>query len=135
MRRVKDPQKLKKMGMTDDEIKELMDANEEIERSGQEVYDSIVDDLEYGGLLNKERKGTLTEEDEKELNRKMKVICTFKVPKFICFCGGDVVRVNHCLLARTIMGGFILIICFHLMILTSYDILFIDHKKNLNLDY
>ncbi len=73
------------------------------------------DNIQFDNLLKKEKYGTLSVEDEKELDRKMGVC--FQVTLF-----GETYKVNHCIIARTIIGGFMLMMIVSLIYMCSNEI-------------
>lgn len=115
MRRVRDPDKLRRAGLSEDEIFELVTAQKELASSDLELQAKMIEEIEYGGLLRKESDGKLSEKESEELNRKMGVFFTFQ----IC---GKMIRVNHCLVARLVIALLVLGAALHVTYLAySYD--------------
>ena len=73
----RDPKTLRQCGLSDSEIKELMGADLEQQKAGVQLREEIRGEYELSNLLEKDEKGTLSKDEEKELNRRMGYFCKF----------------------------------------------------------
>ena len=105
---------LKRSGLTDDEIEELTGWRQE-EEDRQFVYKrSISRAEEMDDLQRKLDTGEINQEEEERLDKGLGVIYTKEI-------FGQKYKVNHCMIARLIMGGFVLVAVAFMVYISSFS--------------
>ena len=102
LRRVSEVDKLRAAGLTDDEIKELKGMECDREAQFEERANEIAKVEEFVRLKNLEDEGLIDEDDQKKLDKQAGVFYTFNFR-------GSIFRVNHCVVARAIIGGTVML--------------------------
>ena len=125
LKRVSEVDKLRAAGLTDDEIQELKGWQLEKENQAEERVAEIENVIEFSRLKRLEEAGLIDEDDQKKLDRQTGVFFTFNFR-------GEVIRVNHCIVMRTIIGGAILFSALTVIYLTTFSPLKIARPDELN---
>ncbi len=87
---------------------------EEQDAEDIEFQKKLRSELELGDLLEKQDKGKISHEEEKELDRRMGNFYTVR----IC---GQVHKINHCFVARAIIGGCVLFMSLSIIYIASSE--------------
>ena len=88
---------------------------EEQEAEDIEFQKKLKSELELGDLIKKQEKGRISTEEEKDLDRRLGNFYTVR-------CCGQVHKINHCIVARALIGAFILFMSFSMIYIASTEI-------------
>ena len=79
------------------------------------MRNEIRGEYELSNLLEKDEKGILSKEEEKELNRRMGYFCKFEFM-------GHTVRINQCIVMRLLLASIMIFVILHIMYLVYTDL-------------
>ena len=113
-RRMPTAEQLRKSGLSDAEINELLGEQEEVRLRKMAREQEIESTLEYGHLQQKAARGELDGEDREKLRKKIGLLFTFDF-------NGETILVNHCFIAKCVMCTFLFVIVAHIIYLTQSE--------------
>lgn len=105
---------MKRYGLSDSEITELVVGANKDDEEDMEFQKSVKDSLTINDLVKKEKLGTLSMEEENELDSRLGN-CRITI-------GDKTYKVNHCLIARIILAALMLGMILSIIVLCTIEI-------------